>query len=78
MCLGAVPWSGVRRVLCGARARDAEAIGMDEGPKPAGWAAALGRRGIEVRRDVLRAEARAVLQLYRDRGGPVYNGRSGA
>jgi tRNA(Arg) A34 adenosine deaminase TadA len=32
MCLGAVLWSGVRRVLCGATRDDAMAVGFDEGP----------------------------------------------
>ena len=72
MCFGAIPWSGVRSLLCGARARDAEAIGFDEGAKPARWVAALERRGISVRRDVLRAEAREVLESYARSGGIVY------
>jgi hypothetical protein len=32
---GAVPWSGVRRLACGARDEDASDIGFDEGPKMA-------------------------------------------
>ena len=39
MCLGAVAWSGVRRLVCGAREAEARAIGFDEGPKPGRWAA---------------------------------------
>jgi len=78
MCLGAVPWSGVRRLLCGARTEDAERIGMDEGAKPPDWIDALERRGIAVRRDVLREEAAAVLADYARRGGILYNGRSAA
>ena len=31
-CLGATVWSGVRHLVCGAAASDAEAIGFDEGP----------------------------------------------
>jgi tRNA(Arg) A34 adenosine deaminase TadA len=72
MCFGAIPWSGVRALVCGARAADAEAIGFDEGPKPARWAAALERRGIAVRRDVLRGEARAVLAAYAAAGRTIY------
>ncbi|MCP9440326.1 MAG: nucleoside deaminase [Nitrospira sp.] len=75
MCFGAIPWSGVRRVLCGARAGDAEAIGFDEGPKPRRWIAALERRGIAVVRDLCRREAVAVLELYRKSGGIIYNAR---
>ncbi len=72
MCLGAIPWSGVRRVVCGAHGEDAAAIGFDEGAKPADWVGELRRRGIEVVRDVLREEAQAVLQQYAAMGGHIY------
>ncbi len=75
MCLGAVPWSGVRRLVCCARGEDAEAIGMDEGEKPTDWVAALRRRGIALERDVCRNEAAEVLRAYAAAGGPIYNGR---
>lgn len=77
MCLGAVPWSGVRRLVCGARGEDAGGIGFDEGAKPADWPAELESRGIAVLRDVLRGEARQVLQQYLRSGGPTYDGRLG-
>ena len=77
MCYGAIPWSGVRRVLCGARARDAEAIGFDEGAKPNNWVAELNKRGISVVRDLCRKEAVAVLQHYKDTGGVIYGTRRG-
>jgi tRNA(Arg) A34 adenosine deaminase TadA len=73
MCYGAIPWSGVRRVVCGARAEDAEAIGYDEGSKPTNWARALEARTISVIQDVCRKEALAVLQEYKKRGGVIYN-----
>jgi tRNA(Arg) A34 adenosine deaminase TadA len=73
MCLGAVHWAGIDRLLCGARGEDAEAIGFDEGPKPANWPTELTRRGMEVVRDVRRREATAVLESYRSRGGIIYN-----
>lgn len=76
-CFGAVPWSGVRRVVCGAATEDAEAIGFDEGPKHDRWVDELTKRGIEVRLGVLRNEARAVLQDYAARGGPIYNASTG-
>lgn len=76
MCYGAIPWSGVRRVLCGARARDAESIGFDEGPKPKNWAGELKKRGISVIRDLCRNEAVAVLRHYKDSGGVIYNARA--
>lgn len=78
MCLGATPWSGVRRLVCGAREEDARAIGFDEGPKMADWVAALERRGISVVRDVCRTEAAAVLRHYAESGGAIYNARQGA
>lgn len=73
MCLGATLWSGVRRLVCGARDEDVRAIGFDEGPKPVDWVTQLEKRGMAVVRDVLREEARAVLELYRQRGGTIYN-----
>ena len=74
MCLGALLWSGVSRVLCGARREDAHILKFDEGPVFPESYAYLENRGIEVQRGVLREEARAVLELYRDRGGVIYNG----
>jgi tRNA(Arg) A34 adenosine deaminase TadA len=78
MCLGAIPWSGVRRVVCGARGEDACEIGFDEGAKPADWVGELRKRGIEVLRDVLRADAQAVLRQYSRGGGLIYNARQGS
>jgi len=72
MCLGAIPWSGVRRVICGARDEDARSIGFDEGAKPQDWVSSLESRGITVIQDVLREEARKVLSQYRDSGGIIY------
>jgi len=77
MCLGAIPWSGVRRIICGARGEDACAIGFDEGAKPADWVGELRKRGIEVVQDVLRLEAQKVLRQYAEAGGKIYNARAG-
>jgi len=77
MCLGAIPWSGIRSVICGADGADAESIGFDEGDKRPDWPGRLEARGIRVRRGVLREEAVNVLRQYVDRGGPIYNGRQG-
>jgi tRNA(Arg) A34 adenosine deaminase TadA len=73
MCFGALPWSGISSLVCGARKQDAEAAGFDEGDKPDQWVRSLERRGIEVERGVLRSEAAEVLAFYRDNGGPIYN-----
>ena len=75
MCLGAIPWSGVRALVCGARDADARALGFDEGEKPADWVGGLQRRGIAVARDILRPAAVALLQDYQAAAGPIYNGR---
>jgi tRNA(Arg) A34 adenosine deaminase TadA len=73
MCFGAVPWSGVRRLVCGARDEDARAIGFDEGPKLIHWKEELEKRHIRVSCDILRDEAVAVLNLYVEMGGTLYN-----
>jgi tRNA(Arg) A34 adenosine deaminase TadA len=72
-CFGGLLWSGIKQVVCGARAADAEAIGFDEGPKPADWVRECEDRKICVIQDVLRDEASAVLRSYKDGGGPIYN-----
>jgi tRNA(Arg) A34 adenosine deaminase TadA len=72
MCLGAIPWSGVKSLVCGARGQDAKAIGFDEGAKPAEWTKQLQKRGIEVTLDILRAEAKAVLNAYNSANGIIY------
>ena len=76
MCLGAIPWSGVRRIICGARGEDACAIGFDEGAKPADWVGELRKRGVEVVRDIMRQEAQAVLRQYAEAGGTIYNAQA--
>ncbi len=76
MCFGAIPWSGVSSVVCGARDEDARRIGFDEGPKPDDWAVELKQRGIVVTKDVLRQQAVAVLDTYSRMGGAIYNSGS--
>lgn len=78
MCVGAVLWSGVRRLVCAAGDADVRAIGFDEGPKHASWADELRARGIEVVEGLLRPEATAVLESYRAGGGRIYNARAGS
>jgi tRNA(Arg) A34 adenosine deaminase TadA len=77
MCFGAIPWSGVRRVVCGARREDAEQIGFDEGPKSLNWVSDLQQRGIAVMSDVGRSDAVRVLAEYSQHGGAIYNSREG-
>lgn len=71
-CFGALIWSGVDHLVCGATTADAEAIGFDEGPKPLAWPDVLRARGFTVQQEVLRDEARAVLEEYARRGGSIY------
>ncbi|MFH1708521.1 MAG: nucleoside deaminase [Planctomycetota bacterium] len=73
MCLGAIPWSGVGHLVCGARDEDVRRIGFDEGAKVDDWARALEKRGITVTPDVVRDEAAAVFDLYVQSGGLIYN-----
>mgnify|MGYP005854772895 CR=1 FL=1 len=74
MCMGAVHWAGIGRVVCGARDADAGEFGFDEGPKPENWVERFENSGIEVVRDVLRPEAAGVLRRYAEGGGEIYNG----
>lgn len=74
MCLGATLWSGVQRLVCGAARDDASILNFEEGPVfPASYHY-LEERGIEVVRNLLRDEARSVLELYRQNSGKIYNG----
>lgn len=73
MCYGAIPWSGVSRLVYGANKAVAESAGFDEGDKPGDWEQALERRGIEVKGGILADEAARVFDEYRRSGGVVYN-----
>lgn len=73
MCLGAIIWSGVTRVLCGANRDHAVRLGFDEGPVFEESYRYLASRNVEVVRGVLQHEAAAVLEEYRRRGGRIYN-----
>ena len=74
MCLGTTLWSGVQRVVYGATREDATILNFEEGPVFPESYKYLEDRGIEIVRNVLRDEARAVLELYRARSGKIYNG----
>jgi len=75
MCFGAIPWSGVRRVIAGARDADARSIGFDEGPKMKDWRSELEKRGIATLCDISREVAAQVLLNYSLQGGIIYNSR---
>jgi len=74
MCLGATLWSGVKRVVYGAGREDASRLNFEEGPVFPESYQYLEQRGITIVRDVLRSEARAVLERYRAKSGQIYNG----
>jgi len=73
MCLGAVLWSGVTRLVCGAARADATRLAFEEGPVFPESYRYLEERGVTIVRGVLREEARAVLELYRAKRGKIYN-----
>ena len=73
MCYGASFWAGIDELAIGARSSDVmELSEFDEGPLPADWIGELEKRGIAVRRDVLREEARDVFRLYAETDGARY------
>jgi hypothetical protein len=53
---------------------DASRIGFDEGPVYESSYEYLRDRGIEVKRGVMREEAVKAFDLYKERGGIIYNG----
>lgn len=68
-CYGATVWAGVDELLIGARSEDVEELTVfDEGPLPADWIGELEKRGIAVRRDIRRDDAREVLRRYGESG----------
>ena len=74
MCLGAILWSGLSRVVCAAMKDDASSIGFDEGPVYESSYEYLRDRGIEVTRGLMREEAVKAFDLYKEKGGVIYNG----
>ena len=78
MCYGAVVWSGVSSLVIAGSDHQLEQItGFDEGPIHPNWQHELGKRGIELIDDVLKAEACEVFRAFRDSGSLIYNGRQG-
>jgi tRNA(Arg) A34 adenosine deaminase TadA len=73
MCLGAVLWSGLRRMVAGADRADASALNFEEGPVFPESYTYLESRSVAITRGVLRREAVAILELYRRQGGTIYN-----
>jgi tRNA(Arg) A34 adenosine deaminase TadA len=74
MCLGAIPWSGIKKIVCGATDADARAVGFDEGCKPDNWIKVLQNCGISVLTSICNKEAVEVLREYGMSGEVIYNG----
>ena len=69
MCYGALIWAGIDELLIAARSEDVQGLaGFDEGPLPGDWSGELERRGIAVRRDLMRDQACSVLSDYGESG----------
>ena len=77
MCFGVIWWSGITKLVCGARGEDVESLtSFREGPLPTNWPALLSQRPhvpIEIIRDIERPAACEVLRAYTAAGHPVYN-----
>ena len=74
MCLGATLWSGVSRLAYAANRADATLLSFDEGPVFPESYTYLEDRGLLIVREILRAEAKEVLDAYRASNGEIYNG----
>ena len=69
MCYGALIWAGIDELLIAASADDVQSLaGFDEGPLPSDWTGELEKRGIRVRRGLMREHARDVLRAYGESG----------
>jgi len=73
MCLGAIFWSGVRRVVSAATKDDAEQAGFDEGPVFPQTLEYLRNAGIEFSDGLQRQRGRKILLDYQALGGEIYN-----
>jgi len=74
MCFGAIPWSGISSLVCGATVEDARAIGFDEGARHPAWQRELRQRGVAVITGVEQLQASRLMQRYAADGGTIYNG----
>ena len=76
MCLGAILWSGIERVVYGVSTAAVESItGFDEGFKPS-WRDEFAKRGIEVEGPLLEDVGKRVLSDYVvRRAGIIYQSK---
>lgn len=78
MCLGALHWANVGRIVWSALRDDAQAIGFIEGAGCNQLRAEMESRGVVFEPGMMRAEGVAVLKDYAARGGPIYGPKSQA
>ena len=75
MCLGAILWCGIERVVYGTSTPAVERItGFDEGIKPS-WREEFAKRGIEVVGPLLEDRGEKVLEDYVRSGGITYQSK---
>lgn len=72
MCLGAIMWSGIKRVYYSVPSNKVEEItGFDEGYKP-NWHDEFKKRGIEVYSSISEEKGIEILKKYVKNGGIIY------
>lgn len=76
MCLGALHWSGIRRIVSAALKADAEAVGFSEGSGTRELRAEMVGRGVVFSDGLLREEGAEVLKSYAASGATIYGPRS--
>ncbi|MCQ2380689.1 MAG: nucleoside deaminase [Victivallaceae bacterium] len=72
MCTGAIPWSGVDRVVYGSPREMPEAVGFDEGYKGEDWRGNMEKRHVVIVGPMLEEESRAPFDLYEKTKGVIY------
>jgi tRNA(Arg) A34 adenosine deaminase TadA len=75
MCLGAILWSGISLVYCGATKKDAEEIGFNEGPVFDISYLYLEYQGVKTVKKISNMEAKEVFNLYVSKNGKIYNSK---
>lgn len=72
MCLGALHWSGIKRVVSAALKADAETVGFSEGAGTRELRAEMAARGVTFEDGLLREEGAEVLRTYMASGNAIY------
>ena len=72
MCLGAIHWAGIRRVVHAALREDAEAIGFSEGAGSPELKSQMTARGVVFEAGMMREDSIVILRGYRRSGGAIY------